>query len=105
MEYVEALKAFAQCSENKDEAMSVLVKTADGNGRFHVTAPMFKAVLQQAVDEKLSLDELEFWASILLQREDFKVDELEGSLYALSEPELMGGLDKAKIERLIALLD
>ncbi|KZN46326.1 hypothetical protein [Pseudoalteromonas luteoviolacea] len=105
MEYFEALSAFARCSVEKSEAMSVLAKTADGSGSFQVTLPMFKVVLKQALNDELSFDELEFWASVLLQREDYQVEAIEGSLYALSEPYLMGGLDKAKIARLLALLD
>ncbi|TQF66908.1 hypothetical protein [Pseudoalteromonas luteoviolacea] len=66
---------------------------------------MFKEVLQSAIEDKVSIDELEFWATILLQRDDYDVGDLEGSLYALSEPELMGGLDKVKIARLLTLLD
>ncbi|KZN65617.1 hypothetical protein [Pseudoalteromonas luteoviolacea] len=105
MEYFEALSAFARCTVKKSEAIAVLATTADDNGSIQVTLPMFKTVLQQVLNDELSLDELEFWATVLLQREDFQVDAIEGSLYALSEPDLMGGLDKAKIARLLALLD
>ncbi|MCF2856588.1 hypothetical protein L1286_03840 [Pseudoalteromonas sp. SMS1] len=106
MEYHDALKAFAQCcGETKNEALSVLANIPEGQGHYRLTVKTFKKVLQLALEDQIDADDLEFWATVLLQRNDYEVTEFEGSLYALSDPEIMGGLDKVKIARLLALLD
>ncbi|MDK2595655.1 hypothetical protein [Pseudoalteromonas obscura] len=105
MNYFEAVCAFAEFGVNREGAIQIMLNNTVQVGAYNLSVATFKAVLQRTIDDEIDASDLEFWATVLLQREEYEVGELEGSLYALSDPEVMGGIDKAKLTRLIALLD
>ncbi|MCG7546715.1 hypothetical protein [Pseudoalteromonas sp. Of7M-16] len=105
MNYFEAVCTFAEFGIDRDNAIQVMLNNTVQVGAYTLSVTTFKAVLLRAIDDEIDVSDLELWATVLLQREEYDVGELEGCLYALSDPELMGGIDKAKLTRLVALLD
>ncbi|KZN60107.1 hypothetical protein N473_25275 [Pseudoalteromonas luteoviolacea CPMOR-1] len=105
MNYLEAVASFAEFGTHRDEAISIMLNAEQQVGIYSLSAMTFKLVLQRVIDDEIGMSELELWASVLLQRKEYLVGELEGSLYALSDPDVMGGVDKVKLTRLLALLD
>lgn len=103
--YLEAVACFAEFGTHRDEAISIMLSGEQRVGIYSLSPMTFKLVLQRVIDDEIGISDLELWANVLLQREEYLVGELEGSLYALSDPDVMGGLDKVKLTRLLALLD
>ncbi|AOT06776.1 hypothetical protein [Pseudoalteromonas luteoviolacea] len=105
MNYLEAVASFAEFGTHRDDAISIMLSAEQQVGIYSLSVSTFKQVLQRVIEEQISMSDLELWASVLLQREEYLVGDLEGSLYALSDPDIMGGIDKVKLTRLLALLD
>ncbi|MCF6442393.1 hypothetical protein L1077_23475 [Pseudoalteromonas luteoviolacea] len=105
MNYSEAVSCFAEFGEHRDDAISIMLGAKQQVGMYSLSVATFKQVLQHTIDGEICIADLELWASVLLQREEYVVGELEGSLYALSDPDVMGGIDEAKLTRLLTLLE
>ncbi|MBD1582093.1 hypothetical protein [Pseudoalteromonas sp. S16_S37] len=62
------------------------------------------AALEQVLHGQVDMDDIEMWASLLEMRGDIDHSQVEGVLYALSNPEQMGELTLYKISQIMALL-
>ncbi|NOU52686.1 hypothetical protein HG263_19455 [Pseudoalteromonas sp. JBTF-M23] len=62
------------------------------------------AALEQVLQGHVDMDDVEMWASLLEMRGDIDHSQVEGVLYALSNPEQMGELTFDKISQIMILL-
>lgn len=102
----EALLAIIQFDEKKDNAFSHLAKypRESDNTLVNVTPLMLINNLDLYIQKKITSDDLEFWANFIEIRDDINFSEIEGEIYALSNPDLMGQLSINKITKLISIL-
>jgi len=103
----EALLAIVQFSDNKDEAFSQLAKypRESDTTLVNVTPIMLIRNLKLYTQNIITSDDLEFWADFLEIREDINFNDVEGEIYALSNPDLMGEITINKISKLISILE
>ncbi|MEH6395675.1 hypothetical protein [Pseudoalteromonas sp.] len=106
MNRAQALAEFATFGKYKDEAISIIVASTINN-----QAPIYTLGLATVIDvltrcqaDEIDLDDLELWANVIESRTDIDYSTVEGVIYALSNSEQMGNLDKAKVARLLELL-
>lgn len=106
MNRAQALAEFASFGKQKDEAISIIVSsTSDEQGPIYVlTLTTVLDVLTRCQVDEIDLDDLELWANVIESRSDIDYSAVEGVIYALSNSEQMGELDKSKVARLIELL-
>lgn len=105
MNRAQALAEFASFGKQKDEAISIIVASTINN-----QAPIYTLGLATVIDvltrcqaDEIDLDDLEMWANVIESRSDIDYSAVEGVIYALSNSEQMGELDKSKVARLIEL--
>jgi len=103
----EALLAIVQFSDNKDEAFSQLAKYPREckTKLINITPIMLISNLKLYTQNIITSDDLEFWANFVEIREDINFDDIEGEIYALSNPDLMGEITINKISKLISILE
>ena len=106
MNRAQALAEFASFGKQKDEAISIIVSsTSDEQSPIYVlTLTTVLDVLTRCQADEIDLDDLELWANVIESRSDIDYSAVEGVIYALSNSEQMGELDKSKVARLIELL-
>ena len=104
MTHLEAVKAIVHFSEKRSEAFSVLLSVSQSEVVYFVSNQDVLAVLDKVLSKQLDIDELEMWAQLLDMREDIDTQQVEGVLYALSNPEQMGEITMEKIQQLSMLL-
>jgi len=103
----EALLAIIQFSDNKDEAFSQLAKYPREYDAtlVNVTPLMLINNLNMYIQNTITSEDLEFWANFIEIREDIDFSEVEGEIYALSNPDLMGEITISKMTKLISILE
>jgi len=103
----EALLAIIQFTKDKDEAFSQLAKFPREceTTLINVTPSILINNLKLYTQKIISSDDLEFWANFVEIREDINFNTVEGEIYALSNPDLMGEITVSKMEKLISILE
>jgi hypothetical protein len=103
----EALLAIIQFSDNKDDAFSQLAKYPRecDTTLVNITPLMLINNLNMYIQNTITSDELEFWANFVEIREDINCNDIEGEIYALSNPDLMGEISISKMTKLISILE
>ncbi|KKK87186.1 hypothetical protein LCGC14_2755780, partial [marine sediment metagenome] len=99
MNRAQALAEFVTFGKHKDEAISIIVSsTSDEQGPVYVlTLTTVLDVLTRCLAGEIDLDDLELWANVIESRTDIDYSAVEGVIYALSNSEQMGELDKSKV--------
>lgn len=100
-----ALEQIVCFGARRDDAYSVLAESEEGGAAVAVTCHHMLGVLQRYLNSELDIDDLEEWAMLLECRHEIDCSAVEDYLYALSNPELMGGINSASISRMMALLE
>ncbi|WP_440056584.1 hypothetical protein ACSLBF_20980 (plasmid) [Pseudoalteromonas sp. T1lg65] len=100
----EALAEFITFGANQEQAIAIIV-ASDEPCHLRLTQSMLKGALARYVDGRISEDELQMWAYVVDSRDEIEKREFEDYIYALINPELMGGLSKTNIKKMLALLD
>lgn len=72
-----------------------------------VTATHVRRALSAAVDKRITLDELESWANLLILYDGFELDnstesELMAVLHEIASPSIYGSLEESRLRRLQA---
>lgn len=106
MNIQKALAEFITFGEQRDDAISVIISTPaeESTPGYTLTKPVLIHVLTRCVNNEIELDDLELWANVVDSRDDIDSGEYEGVIFALSNSEQMGELDRQKLEKLLALL-
>ncbi|MBB1434861.1 hypothetical protein H5201_11165 [Pseudoalteromonas sp. SG43-6] len=106
MNRAQALAEFVTFGKYKDEAISIIVaSTIDNQGPIYIlTLATVLDVLTRCQADEIDLDDLELWANVIESRTDIDYSAVEGIIYALSNSEQMGELDKSKVAKLVELL-
>ncbi|TMO77243.1 hypothetical protein CWC16_09860 [Pseudoalteromonas sp. S3776] len=106
MNIQKALAEFITFGEQRDDAISVIISTPakESAPLYTLTKPILIHVLTRCVNNEIELDDLELWANVVDSRDDIDSGEYEGVIFALSNSEQMGELDRQKLEKLLALL-
>lgn len=69
-----------------------------------ITTDLVAGVLGLYLEGVIDADDLENWAQVLELRADIDAAALEGLVYALANPEQMGGITPDTVQRLLSLL-
>ena len=103
----EALLAIVKFDHNKDEAFSQLAKYPRECPQplVEITPEILINNLKLYVKNTITTDDLEFWAGLIDIREDIAIKQVEGEVYALANPDLIGEISVEKITKLINLLE
>ena len=106
MNRAQALAEFVTFGKYKDKAIGIIVSAnkADPIPSYVLTLECVLDVLKRCLASEIDLDDLELWANVIESRTDIDYSAVEGVIYALSNSEQMGELDKDKVTRLIDLL-
>ncbi|CAM4350255.1 hypothetical protein [Pseudoalteromonas ostreae] len=106
MNRAQALAEFVTFGKHKDEAISIIVSTTsdEQSPAYTLTLATVLDVLTRCQADEIDLDDLELWANVIESRTDIDYSAVEGVIYALSNSEQMGELDKSKVTKLIGLL-
>ncbi len=106
MNQVESLKHILHFGKDKEEAYAVLLNyPMEARSTLVVASKQLLAdVLQMNLDNEISFDDLEEWATFIECRDDIDCTQIEDYVYALANPELMGTIDKEKITQMLSLV-
>lgn len=106
MNRAQALAEFVTFGKHQDEAISTIVSSTgdEQDPVFVLTLATVLDVLIRCQADEIDLDDLELWANVIESRADIDYSAVEGVIYALSNSEQMGELDKRKVTRLVGLL-
>lgn len=106
MNRAQALAEFVTFGKHKDEAIGMIVSLSvdDQNTTYRLTLTTVLDVFTRCLAGEIDLDELELWANVIESRTDIDHSAVEGVIFALSNSEQMGELDRGKIQRLVELL-
>jgi len=107
MNRVEALAQIVTFGSERDKAYLELVKYCYDSDveLFEVSESILAEVLSMFVSGSISEDELEDWANFVECRDDLDYEKIEGFIYALANPLLLGEITKAKIEKMLKVLN
>lgn len=102
----EALLAIIKFDDNKDNAFSQLATypRESDTTLVNITPLMLINNLNMYLQNLITSDDLEFWANFIEIREDINSSEIEGEIYALSNPDLMGEISINTMTKLISIL-
>lgn len=103
----EALDQIVTFGPERDNAYLELVKCSYDSDieRFEVSESILSDVLAMFISDSISDDELEDWANFVECRDDLDYEKIEGYIYALANPLLVGDITKAKIEKMLKVLN
>ncbi|BBB26696.1 hypothetical protein [Amphritea japonica] len=106
MNRVESLSQIINFGEHREQAYSCLVRASHEsvNEQVGVTKQQLLAVLNRYIVGDICTDDLEEWAMFVECRDDINHSAIEDYIYALSNPMLMGEIDKDKIVQMAQLL-
>lgn len=105
MDKLDALIQFVEFGPQRDEAIAIIVATPDSQEiAYTLTHTKLCNVLERIINGEIDIDDLELWANVIEAREEIDHGEVEGVIFALSNSEQMGEINKAKLIRLLALL-
>ncbi len=107
MSRAEALNQIITFGELRESAFSQLVKFANDRDfePFEVSKLILAGVLNKYLSGSISADDLEEWANFVECRDDIEDSQIEGYVYALANPELMGEITKHKIIKMLKVLN
>ncbi|CCQ12667.1 hypothetical protein PALB_36070 [Pseudoalteromonas luteoviolacea B = ATCC 29581] len=101
----QALLAIATWSKDKESALRLFLNgEIDDCVSIVVLIEHVITVLDKAILGLIALDDLELWATILESRPHFKVNQVEGVIFALANPAQMGELSIDKLTALKQLM-
>jgi hypothetical protein len=106
MSRAEALEKIVTFDDERDLACDELVKFGydSENKYFTVSKSILINVLRLFLSDRITADELEEWASFIECRDELHYEEIEGYIYALANPSLIGDINKVKIIKMVELL-
>lgn len=106
MNRAQALAEFVTFGKNKEQAIGIIVSSLadDQSPAYILTLGAVLDVLNRCLTGEIDLDDLELWANVIESRTDIDYSTVEGVIYALSNSEQMGELDRGKVQRLVELL-
>ena len=106
MDRAESLRQIISFGQYREEAFDSLFNdpTDPESESVIASVEMLHAVLQKFIQGTISTDDLEEWAMFVEFRDDIDHSSIEDYIYALSNPDLMGGIDKDKVVQMARLL-
>jgi hypothetical protein len=107
MDRAESLNQIITFGELREEAFTELVKFGYDNDKtklFELSDEILGDVLAKYISGSISEDDLEEWANFIECRDDINFSKLEGYIYALANPEIMGDISKNKIAQMLQVL-
>ncbi len=106
MNRVEALEQIITFGEHRNQAFGVLASFGFDCELelFEVNNEILKVVLNKYLSNFIDSDELEEWANFIECRDDINYEKVEGFIYALANPELMGEISHNKIRKMLEVL-
>ncbi|UTW01992.1 hypothetical protein KDX31_11535 [Amphritea atlantica] len=106
MNRVESLSEIISFGECREQAYSCLMEGSPEHAyeKVIVTKQQLIEVLNRYVVGDICIDDLEEWAMFVECRDDIDHSAIEDYIYALSNPSLMGEIDKDKIVQMAQLL-
>lgn len=107
MSRTEALNQIITFGEFRNSAFSQLLQFGFNTEieHFKVTKSMLADVLNKYLSDVISADDLDEWANFIECRDDIDYSLIEGYVYALANPELMGDISKHKILKMLQMLN
>ncbi|MBN3561084.1 hypothetical protein [Aliamphritea spongicola] len=103
MEILAALQVLAVYGEQQDQAFEALIDSQDGALHL-VSLKDVYTVLDRYLSGSLTEDDLEDWAMLLDSRDEFDCSTVEDYIYALNNPDLMGGISHSAIATMADLV-
>jgi len=106
MDKAESLKQIITFGKLREEAFIELVKFGYDNKTklTELTDRILANVLTKYLSGSITADELEEWANFIECRDDINYSKLEGYIYALANPVVMGDINKDKIAKMLRVL-
>ncbi len=106
MNRVESLNQIISFGERREQAYSCLVGDSLESvcAQVVVTKEQLTEVLNRYILGDIRTDDLEEWAMFVECRDDIDHSAIDDYIYALSNPALMGEIDKDKIAQMAQLL-
>jgi hypothetical protein len=106
MNRAEALKQIVTLGTHKETAYSELAKFRyDSEIEYFVVSKFILGnVLSMYLADKITANDLEEWANFVECRDDLDYEIIEGYIYALANPDLIGDINKEKIKKMLHLL-
>lgn len=106
MTRAEVLQQIITIGEYREKAFQELVNFQFDNDieLFEVSNDILVDVLRKYISNLLSGDELEEWANFIECRDDINYEKVEGYIYALANPEVMGEISRESINKMLQLL-
>ena len=106
MTRAEALKQIITFGADKEVAYVELIKFGyDSDFEcFVVSKSILENILAKYLADEITANDLEEWANFVECRDDLDYEVIEGYIYALANPYLVGGIDKEKIMKMNKLL-
>jgi len=102
----QALQQIITFGEQRDAAVSALAQFG-WDPSFEVISVDSHAliiVLTKYMSGEINADDLELWANFIECRDELDYTAIEGYIYALADPELMGGISLVNIEKMLTVL-
>lgn len=102
----QALQQIISFGEERDAAVSTLAKFG-WDPSFEVISVDSHAlmiVLTKYMSGVIDVDDLELWANFIECRDELEYSDIEGYIYALADPEQMGGISLDNIEKMLTVL-
>ena len=94
---------FGECRQQAFLALAKLPYDAEPE-RFVVSNNMLAQVLQMYLADAMDADDLQEWAEFVECRNDVDYSAIEGFIYALTTPELMGDITPDNVAKMQQLL-
>jgi hypothetical protein len=102
----QALQQIIAFGEQRDMAVSALAQFG-WDPSFEVISVDSHAlilVLTKYMSGDIDADDLELWANFIECRDELDYSDIEGYIYALADPEQMGGISLANIGKMLTVL-
>jgi len=102
----QALQQIITFGEQRDATVSALAKFGwdPSIEVISVDSHTLIVVLTKYMSGEIDADDLEFWANFIECRDELDYTDIEGYIYALADPELMGDISSATIEKMLTVL-
>lgn len=102
----QALEQIIAFGEQRDMAVNALAKFG-WDPSFEVISVDSHAlilVLTKYMSGDIDADDLELWANFIECRDELEYSDIEGYIYALADPEQMGGISLDNIKKMLTVL-
>ncbi len=93
MNQFQALYEILTFTPQREQAIALYLEYYDEDFRFELTKDIIIIVLKKCINDVISVDDLEEWASFIDCRDEIINDKYEDYIYALSNPALMNPVD------------